>query len=363
MGETAYRPRDETRQRNGDGLEHLDYLTPGPRRSGHALRDERRGAQYHPRFARRQGEGLATFLGLFSIGLGLAQLTAPDAMTRLVGGRPTRRSRNTMRGLGMRELSNGVAILQQPRSPVWMWSRVAGDGMDLALLGRVYADDDSSRGRTVAAAAAVLGVAALDYVCANQLSITQRAAPVHAEPGPARDAGISPSMARRVSRSVTINRGRHEVYAFWRNFENLPQFMRHLEAVKVIDEKRSTWTAKAPAGTSVTWNAEILEDVPGERISWRSLPDSSITNAGTVRFVDAPGDRGTEVHVELEYKPPAGMLGAAVAMLFREEPAQQVRDDLRALKQVLEVGEVLVSDATRRRGPHPARPEGREAQS
>jgi uncharacterized membrane protein len=335
---------------------HNGFHEPDAASRGTALRDTTRGAQYHPRYARKQGEGLATFLGLFSVGLGLAQIAAPDAMTRLVGGRPTRRMRNTMRGLGVRELTNGLAILQQPRSPVWMWSRVAGDTLDLALLGTLYSDDRNDRGRTAAATAAVLGVTALDYLCAEQLATSSRSTPMHAEQGPAHDAGISPSMARRVARSATVNRSRQEVYAFWRNFENLPQFMRHLESVQVLDERRSQWTATAPAGSTVSWEAELLEDVPGERISWRSLPGSTIANAGTVRFQDAPGDRGTEVHVELEYRPPAGMLGAAVAMLFREEPKEQLIDDLRAFKQVLEVGEVLVSDATRRRGPHPAKP-------
>ncbi len=119
------------------------------------------GAQFHPRYARRQGEGLATFLGLFSVGLGLMQLTAPDTVTRLVGARPTDRSRRTMRGLGARELSNGMAILSRPRSPEWLWSRVVGDTMDLTLLSRVYSSSDSHRGRTIAATAAVLGVAYL----------------------------------------------------------------------------------------------------------------------------------------------------------------------------------------------------------
>jgi uncharacterized membrane protein len=228
--------------------------------------------------------------------------------------------------------------------------------MDLALLGRVYADGDHGRNRTMAATAAVLGVTALDYLCAQQLGMSAASMPRRGEAGPARDAGIAPSRARRVARSVTVNRGRDEVYAFWRNFENLPQFMKHLEAVTVHDERRSRWTAKAPAGREVTWEAEILEDVPSERIAWRSLPGSMITNAGTVRFETAPGDRGTEVHVEMEYLPPAGMLGAVVATLFREEPREQLIDDLRAFKQVLEIGEVLVSDATQRRGPHPAQP-------
>ncbi len=314
------------------------------------------GAQFHPRYARRQGEGLATFLGLFSVGLGLMQLTAPDTVTRMVGARPTDRSRRTMRGLGARELTNGMAILSRPRSPEWMWSRVVGDTMDLTLLSRVYSSNDSHRGRTIAATAAVLGVAALDYVCAQQLQMSSRTDPLPREDGPARAAGIPVATARRVSRSITVNKPRHEVYAFWRNFENLPRFMKHLEKVEVLDARRSRWTALAPAGRTVSWDAEILEDVENERIAWRSTDDATIKNAGTVRFVDAPGQRGTEIHVEMEYLPPAGTLGATVALLFREEPKEQIYDDLRAFKQVMEIGEVVVSDATRTRGMHPAQP-------
>lgn len=334
------------------------YRTDEPTERGgrHALPDQPMGAQFHPRFARQQGEGLATALGLFSIGLGLAQLAAPDAVTRLVGGHPTDRSRTTMRGLGIREFSNGMAILAQPRASGWLWSRVAGDAMDLTLLSRLLADDRNNRSRTLTATAAVLGVAALDYVAARQLGLSAKVRPPVNQAGPARDAGIAASSARRVSRSVTVNRPREEVYAFWRNFENLPQFMEHLESVVVHSATHSHWTAKAPAGRTVEWEAEIIEDVPNERIVWRSLENASIRNAGAVRFLDAPGDRGTELHVELEYQPPAGMLGATVAMLFQEEPKQQVRDDLRAFKQVMEVGEVLRSDASRSRGPHPARP-------
>jgi uncharacterized membrane protein len=148
-----------------------------------------------------------------------------------------------------------------------------------------------------------------------------------------------------------------EVYAFWRNFENLPRFMRHLESVTVSGDRRSHWVAKAPAGKSVEWDAEILEDRPNELISWRSLPGADVYNAGTVQFQPASGGRGTEVRVTLEYHPPFGKLGSRIAMLFREEPGQQVYDDLRNFKQVMETGEILLSDATKQRGLHPARPD------
>lgn len=149
-----------------------------------------------------------------------------------------------------------------------------------------------------------------------------------------------------VRRSVTVNRSPDEVYRFWHDLENLPRFMQHLEAVRTTGERRSHWVAKGPAGTTIEWDAETLEDRPNELISWRSVGKSDISNEGVVRFTRAPGDRGTEVHVELRYDAPGGKAGAAVAKLFGEEPGQQIRDDLRRFKQVLETGEVLRSDGS-----------------
>jgi uncharacterized membrane protein len=142
----------------------------------------------------------------------------------------------------------------------------------------------------------------------------------------------------RVDERIVINRPRSDVYRFWRNFENLPRFMDHLEAVTVLDDRRSQWTAKGPAGSRVEWDAEIHNEIPNELIAWRSLPGSEVDNAGSVHFM--PTDTGdTEVRVVLRYDPPAGKLGAAVAWLFGEEPSRQVADDLRRLKQVVEAGE------------------------
>ena len=149
-------------------------------------------------------------------------------------------------------------------------------------------------------------------------------------------------------------------YGFWRRLENLPRFMEHLQAVRVIDDRRSHWRARAPAGTTVEWDAEIIEDRPNELIVWRSLDGADVPNTGSVRFTPAPGGRGTEVRVELRYDPPGGALGALVAKLFGEEPGQQVGGDLRRLKQVMETGEVVHSDASIHRGMHPARPSGTE---
>jgi uncharacterized membrane protein len=148
-----------------------------------------------------------------------------------------------------------------------------------------------------------------------------------------------------VERSVTVMRPRAEVFAFWRQLENLPRFMIHLESVEHTTPGRTRWTAKSPGG-SVEWDAEITEEVADERIAWRSLPGSEVANAGSVTFRDAPGDRGTEVHVALHYDVPGGKAGVMVAKLLGEEPSSQVRDDLRRFKQVMEVGEVVRSEGS-----------------
>lgn len=144
----------------------------------------------------------------------------------------------------------------------------------------------------------------------------------------------------KVRRSFTINRSPEECYNHWRKFENLPGFMEHLESVTDLGSGRSRWVAKAPLGVSVSWEAEIINDDPGRMISWRSVEGSQIDNAGSVWFRPAPAGRGTEVTVELNYEPPAGMAGVAIARLLGEEPARQVEDDLRHFKQVMEAGEI-----------------------
>ena len=142
-----------------------------------------------------------------------------------------------------------------------------------------------------------------------------------------------------VDHCVTINRPVDEVYRFWRNFENLPRFMHHLLSVAVFDERRSHWVVRAPAGRTVEWDAEIVDEVVNERIAWRAVDSADVEHTGSVTFSRAPGDRGTEVRVMLHYAPPAGRLGTALAKAFGEAPAQQVARDLRTFKQVMEAGE------------------------
>jgi uncharacterized membrane protein len=141
----------------------------------------------------------------------------------------------------------------------------------------------------------------------------------------------------KVEESITINNRRpEELYRFWRSFENLPRFMDHLQSVTTTGGNRSHWVAKAPAGTSVEWDAEVYNEKEGELIAWRSLEGSEVDNAGSVHFT--PSGNGTEVRVVLKYDPPGGALGAAVAKLFGEEPSQQIQEDLRRFKQLMETG-------------------------
>ncbi len=159
----------------------------------------------------------------------------------------------------------------------------------------------------------------------------------------------------RLRASVTVNRSREDVYAFWRDFRNLPGFMRHLEEVDEFDGL-SIWRARGPGGVPLEWDAAIVADRPGERIAWRSLEDARVSNFGSVELHAAPGGRGTEVHVDIGFDGPLGKVGVAVARLLGDVPRRQLEADLRRFKQVMETGELVHSDASIHRGPHPARP-------
>ncbi|MGH9315345.1 MAG: SRPBCC family protein [Vicinamibacterales bacterium] len=146
-----------------------------------------------------------------------------------------------------------------------------------------------------------------------------------------------------VHESVTIHATPDELYRFWRSFENLPKAMSHLESVTDLGGGRSHWVARAHGLGRYEWEAEIINEEPDKLIGWRSLPGSDVTSAGSVNFDEAEAGRGTRVTVRLQYDPPAGKLGALVARAFGEDPAQQIRKDLRKLKQQLEAGEVATT--------------------
>jgi uncharacterized membrane protein len=144
--------------------------------------------------------------------------------------------------------------------------------------------------------------------------------------------------------AVTVNRSPEELYAFWRNFTNLPKFMKNIESITCADSRRSHWVVKSPTGTA-EWDSEITEDVPGKRISWASLPDASVDNAGTIEFKLAPDGRGTEVRALISFKLPMGGAGRMVAGWLQKDPHIQAKRDLRRLKQIVETGELAISPA------------------
>lgn len=264
-------------------------------------------------------------LGLFSVGLGLAELLAPRQVARLVGvaERPL-----LVRALGLRELVSGAAILLGGQRPaVGLWSRVAGDALDLTLLGFAFGERGADRRRVAAAYTAVSGVTALDALAASRLTRW--------------GAGVD---RFRVVKSIAINRSPQECYEAWRRFEELPRFMRQLESVTVLDARRSRWVARGPAGSTVRWEAELVEDEPGRLLAWRSLDGGDVATSGRVELSPRPSERGTFLRVTLDYAPPAGAAGAAVAKLLVEAPEQQLQEDLRRFKQLLEAGEVITTE-------------------
>jgi uncharacterized membrane protein len=145
-----------------------------------------------------------------------------------------------------------------------------------------------------------------------------------------------------VDEAITVRRGVSDVYQFWRRFEDFPRFMSHLVSVTTLDGGLSRWIAKGPARTTVEWEARIINDSENELIAWQSVEGSTVATAGSIRF--AGDNRGTTVRVRLQYNPPAGKAGAAIASLFGEEPRVQVRDDLRRVKQLLEAGEIATTE-------------------
>jgi uncharacterized membrane protein len=267
---------------------------------------------------------LGQILGWLSVGLGLAELLAPRAVGRAigVGDHPA-----IMRMVGVREVVTGIGILSERAAGTWAWARVAGDAMDLALLGAAARLPDANPRRIAATTAGVLGVSALDVYSGQRLTASQ------SEDAP----------QIRVAETITINASPVELYRFWKNLENLPLFMEHLESVSKVNGRVSHWVAKAPAGAIVEWDAEIVEDQPERRIGWRTLPESQVTHEGMVSFEPATAGRGTIVRIDMLYVPPAGKAGVWIARLFGEEPALQVADDLRRLKQLLETGEVATT--------------------
>jgi len=263
-------------------------------------------------------------LGWFSIGLGLTQVLLPGRMSKFIG---LKNHRGLMRMMGIREIASGIGIFSQNRPAMPLWARVGGDVMDLALLGGALTSSRANRRRVIAATAAVAGVTALDFYYSKRLSDKQ----AEKEPVP-------------ITKSITINRSPEDLYRVWRNFQNLPRFMKHIESVEILSENRSRWIAKIPGTKKIQWESEILLDRPNEEIVWRSLEDSEVRNSGSVRFEAAPGKRGTRVIVQMEINELPGVIGSTIAKLIGKVPEQIVQEDLRCFKQLMETGEIATTE-------------------
>jgi uncharacterized membrane protein len=262
----------------------------------------------------RSGERLARGLGWFSLGLGVSQLAAPRKVAQLIGVPDRARNRGALLAVGVRELMAGVGILsRRGQAPGWLWARVGGDLIDIALLSAALRSKAADKKCVAAALGAVAGVTALDLFAAQRLTRRARS----------REAGLPLGGPRPASYAVTINRPIDEVYRLWRQ-------LRPIES-----------------------DQELVEDLTNARLKWRSR-DAELEYV--VAFSTAPGGRGTEVFFELRYDVLGGALGATVAKLFGRNPALHVENDLRQFKQILETGEVVHSDASIHRGRHPARP-------
>lgn len=277
--------------------------------------------------------GLIRALGWLGVTLGVTELTIPGVLASVIGVDRDGAAPVILRATGVREIASSVAVLARPDHPAPRWARVVGDAIDLGLLGLALTAPRSGRRRLALALGVVAGVTALDVVAARRRGRAREPRPVIA--------------------SVTINQPPMAVYEFYRRLDQLPQFMKYLVSVEQHANRRSTWTARLPVGGTVSWEAEIVEDRPGQVVSWRSVEGSQIQTRGRVTFTRAPGRDMTEVRVEMQL----GVLGRGPSLeLARLFARPEVKGDLRRLKQVLETGEVLRSDASVHRLPHPAQP-------
>jgi uncharacterized membrane protein len=261
---------------------------------------------------------MANGLGWFSIGLGVAELLAPKQMEKLIGVRDRDWRRNILRTYGLREITAGVGILAKPDAPGWLWTRVAGDIVDLATLGRAMNTNQVNRARVARATAAVIGVTALDVLCGAQLSRTE------------------PFCA---ATSVLVQGSTEDLYNFWRNLSNVTALEPALESVRPLGDQHWRWQVKLPAGRALEFDTETIEDQPNRRIAWRSTEGSPVKLQVTIDFKPATANHGTMVRAELQMKGSIAML-AKPAHAAGLGPELRLEQHLRRFKQLMEAGEI-----------------------
>lgn len=269
---------------------------------------------------------VARALGWFSIGLGVVELVAARRVGRAVGlgGRA-----GLVRAYGAREIATGIGLLSGSKPAPWLWGRVAGDALDLATLGAAAAAGPR-RGRALLATAAVAGVTAVDLLCTRALDDAAPASLAH-EP--------------EVERSLTVGKSAEELHRLWRDPATLPRVMAHVAQVRMGDGGGSHWRIEGPLGRAYEWDAETVDDRPGESTGWRSLPGGALTNEGSIRFRPAPGGRGTVATLRVRFDPPGGVLGDAALKLLGNTPLDVLADKtLRRFKSLAETGEIPTTE-------------------
>lgn len=337
MATTATKQEQGTPQRGRQAGQSAPALSQLPQSGGNQANQTTRRAQHvsqRGRDGRKPGglknlneEKLARGLGWFSIGLGLAEVLAPRGIAKIAGVRGNHTG--LIRLFGLREIASGIGIFAQGRRPAAaVWSRVAGDALDLAALSAAFASPRSSKGRVAFATANVLAVTAIDVLCAQQLGKSATAG----------EHGVN------VESFITINRSPVELYRLWREPRTLPQVMGYFAEINTIGENSARWSVRAPLGQSIEWDARIVEDRPDEFVRWESVEGASVPNEGSVQFRPAPGDRGTEVRLSFRFDPPGGVLGSAAASLLSVVPDALAAKALRRFKALAETGEIPTTE-------------------
>ena len=267
-----------------------------------------------------RGERLARTLGWVSVGLGVSQLVTPRTLARLIGV-PERAA--LFRWLGARELASGVGILARRRPAGWLWARVAGDAVDLGLLGAALRSRAGVPARVAAAAGAVAGVTVLDALCARRLSADGRPA--------------------RSTVSMGINRPPEEIYRAWKDIACLARVAPEGATIRRVGDGTVRCAIRAPGGFEAVWDAEVVEDRPGERIAWRSADGVRSPTTVAVQIDAAPAGRGSRVTVEVVHPSLAGAVVSGVAKAIGRAPDQLAKETLRRFKQLMETGEIATT--------------------
>lgn len=277
---------------------------------------------------------LSAALGWIGVGIGLAEILMPRTIAQTAGLPIQPR---LMRVLGTRELVTSAGILLQSQQTGWRWSRVAGDVLDLSLL--AWMGRRHQHRRLSLLTALLAGMTALDMLAAydkRRQRVAQRLT----------------SGDLRMHKSLYIQRPADECYRFWRNFENFPYFMQHVEAVQVVDATHTHWRVRTPLGQPIEWTAELFSDIPARQLGWRTIAGSAIEHTGVVRFVPTTAGNSTRLDIDMRYHAPSSKAGVMLAKILGEEPSQQIDDDLRRSKQLIETGEIAttVGQPSGRRG-------------